>query len=366
MKAWIKQIYQNRIVQHAAFWLLFILFQSTPYLTVEGRWFQTLLEIAMVVPSQMLMVYTVIYLLIPKFLLSGKYMKFFLSMLGILIISMLLYRTIQVFVNGPIFYPDKETDWIFFSPLYLIYGLFPLFIVTGFAATIKLAKRAFYNIRQTQQLSKEKLEAELKLLKSQIHPHFLFNTLNNLYALALDNSEKSADGILKLSDLLHYMLYDCNASVVSLDKEVQLIEDYISLETLRYSDRLKVDFNITGKSRKKLVPPMIILPFVENAFKHGTSKHLQKALITIDLDVEDERMKLYVSNSKPAVKQNEGSGYTEGIGLKNVKRRLDLLYEASYQLSIDDQENTFTIKLEIEFIHQLTNNKNENPMPAGG
>ncbi len=366
MKGWIKKIYQNRIVQHTIFWLLFIFFQSTPYLTVEGKWFQLFLEIAMVVPSQMLMVYTVIYLLIPRFLLTGKYMKFSLSLLGILIISMLLYRSIQMFVNGPIFYPEKEGDWIFFSPLYLIYGLFPLFIVTGFAATIKLTKRAFYNIRQTQQLSKEKLEAELKLLKSQIHPHFLFNTLNNLYALALDNSEKSADGILRLSDLIHYMLYDCNASLVSLDKEVQLIEDYISLETLRYSDRLQVDFNITGESRKKLVPPMIILPFVENAFKHGTSKHLQKALIVIDLVVENERMKLQVTNSKPTVKVNEDGSYTEGIGLKNVKRRLDLLYGSSYILYIDDQETTFTIKLEIEFIHQLTNKQHENPMPAGG
>jgi len=365
MKGLIKKIYQNRIVQHVTFWLLFILFQSTPYLTLEGKWLQALLEITMVSPSQMLMVYVVIYLLIPRYLFMRKYMKFLLSVLGTLVISMLFYRSIQIFINGPLFYPEKEHDWIFFNPLYLIYGLFPLFIITGFAATIKLVKRAFNNIRQTQQLSNEKLEAELKLLKSQIHPHFLFNTLNNLYALALDNSQKTAKGILRLSDLLHYILYDCNASLVSLDKEVKLIKDYISLETLRYSDRLQVDLNVIGESRNKLVPPMIILPFVENAFKHGTSKHLQKALITINLTVEEKRLILLVENSKPSGKLNEGNGYAEGIGLKNVKRRLDLLYGSSYSMLIDDQENTFSINLEVEFIHPLTNMKHENQMPSG-
>jgi len=344
-----KKIVNNKILQHIIFWITIVVFLSIPYCTKAGQCFQLSMEILLLTPAQIFFVYVLIYLLIPKFLIKKKYVLFFVSFILTTAAALMILRMIQFYITSKIFYADTKDGWEFWAFLYFFYGLISIYVVAGIAATIKLVRQTLISNKQNQLLVQQKLEAELKLLKSQIHPHFLFNTLNNLYALALDNSEKSAKGILKLSGLLHYMLYDCNAPLVMLKREIQQIEDYISLEKLRYSNRLEVEFDIVGKTDNKMIPPMIILPFVENAFKHGTSKHLQKASIYINLSAENHRLHLIVKNSKSPVISNDESGYTKGIGLRNVRRRLELLYPDNHTLDIKDEENKFTIYLDIDF-----------------
>ena len=343
----VKKIVNNKILQHIVFWIAIVVFLSIPYCTQEGQCFQLSMEILLLTPSQIFFVYILIYGLIPRFLIKKKYLLFFFLFILSSAAALMILRMIQFYITSNLFYADTKDEWKFYSFLHFFYGLMSIYIAAGIAATIKLVKQTLKNNKKTQLLAQQKLEAELKLLKSQIHPHFLFNTLNNLYALALHDSGKSAEGILKLSGLLHYMLYECNASRVLLKREIKQIEDYISLEKLRYSKRLKVEFDIIGNIIDKMIPPMIILPFVENAFKHGTSKHLQKAWINISLKSESNKISLIVQNSKSTEVSSDESGYTKGIGLKNVKRRLELLYPGKHNLELNDEENKFTVCMEI-------------------
>ena len=196
------------------------------------------------------------------------------------------------------------------------------------------------------QTEKEKLTAELQLLKAQVHPHFLFNTLNNLYALTLRKSDGAPEMVLKLSGLLSYMLYECNATEVPLEKEIRMLENYVDLEKLRYGSRLDVSLNFTGDIRGKTITPLLLIPFVENAFKHGSSEQLEQAWISLDLAVEGNRMSFKLVNSKDA-NESPGGG-AGGIGLVNVRKRLELIHANNYELKITPQEETFLVYLSLE------------------
>ena len=184
-------------------------------------------------------------------------------------------------------------------------------------------------------------------MKSQIHPHFLFNTLNNLYALTLKKSDKAPETVLKLSELLDFMLYDCNASKINLDKELQLVKSYIDLEELRYNDNLSIQFDVAGETSKTEIAPLLILPFIENCFKHGISEQTDKSWIKISVNVNDNSIKLLAENSRSARSHEDIKGYKEGIGFENVKRRLQLLYPGKHKLEIKKDNQVHSVKLEI-------------------
>jgi LytS/YehU family sensor histidine kinase len=230
-----------------------------------------------------------------------------------------------------------------------------MYLVVFLAIAIKLLKQ-WYVIQQANHLLENaRLEAELKLkeaelilLKAQIHPHFLFNTLNNLYGLTLEKSEEAPEVVLKISALLDYLLYKCNSPKVALTQEIEYIHNYLALEKLRYSENLKVNFTVKGKVKHKLIAPMLILPFVENSFKHGVSHELESTGIHISLQVEANRMQLSVINSKALITAKDTQSYTSGIGLQNVKKRLDLLYTDRYRLKITDKETQYHIQLELQ------------------
>ena len=224
------------------------------------------------------------------------------------------------------------------------------------AALIKFFKHWYQQQKATQQLAQDKLQAELKFLKAQIHPHFLFNTLNNLYALTLKKSSNSPEVVLKLSELLNYMLYECNVPLAPLRKEIDLIKNYISLERLRYGKRLDISLNIGGDIHGKMIAPLLLLPFVENSFKHGVSGLTSKAWVSMDIQVKGNQLVMKVDNSKSNGK-GEDLDYKEGIGLTNVKRRLELLYEGRYDLKILDTDDSYLVVLRLtlsgEYPHKL-------------
>jgi LytS/YehU family sensor histidine kinase len=176
----------------------------------------------------------------------------------------------------------------------------------------------------------------------------LFNTLNNLYALTLDKSDKAPEVVVKLSDLLSYMLYECDVAETPLAKEVQLLQDYMELEKIRYSDEIKINLDISGRINGKYIAPLILLPFVENGFKHGLSKQIYQPWINITLDIEDYFLSFKVENNSPLVKNINENGYAEGIGLKNVRRRLDLIYAEQYTLEITNKDEIFTVNLQVK------------------
>ena len=210
-----------------------------------------------------------------------------------------------------------------------------------------MTQRNFREEKSIRELSEMKTEAELKFLKAQVHPHFLFNTLNNLYALTLDQSPKASEVVLKLSELMNYMLYECNEDNILISKEINLIENYLSLERIRYEDNLDLEFNVKGEIAGKKIAPMILLPFVENAFKHGVSKLVSHAQVRIELCLDGNKLEFKSSNSKPAENKPDLIGYSDGIGLKNVQRRLELLYHQRHEIDFFYTETEFNVSLKI-------------------
>ncbi|WP_299120694.1 histidine kinase [uncultured Winogradskyella sp.] len=207
-----------------------------------------------------------------------------------------------------------------------------------------LMARFYKNQQKYLKLNEQKKTAELTALKHQLNPHFLFNTLNNLYALALKKSDQTPEVIEKLSDMLDYMLYRTNETFVSLQKEIELIENYLSLEKVRYGKRVKISFENTIKEDVKIAP-LLLLTFIENAFKHGVSQELKKAYITIVITVENNQILFSIENSKsktPIEKGNE-----ECIGLKNVKKQLELLYSGNYNLEVIDKTESYKVILKL-------------------
>jgi len=208
--------------------------------------------------------------------------------------------------------------------------------------------RHIYNhikLRQTtQQLRIEKQQAELNYLKSQTNPHFLFNTLNNIYSLARDKSDRTPETILRLSKILRYMLYEAGGSYIAIEQELKIIEDYISLEKLRYDDSLRINFNYNVEDMKQALPPLLLMPLVENAFKHGVSETRYQPFVDIHLSVARRQLSFFVKNSAEGLAG--GGKVKENIGLSNLKRQLELLY-TDYEVLLEQRDSEFLATLKI-------------------
>jgi LytS/YehU family sensor histidine kinase len=240
---------------------------------------------------------------------------------------------------------DKMPGMDFIIPIWIRQILFNYPAVVGFAVAIKLLKRWYLKQKETEQLIREKISAELQLLKAQVHPHFLFNTLNNIYSFILNGSSRAPEMIKKLSSLLNYILNECNRSLVPLKKELSLIQDYIELERIRYGDKLSLSLHIQGNAACKMISPLLLIPFVENSFKHGTSRMLTHPWVKLDINIENHSLEFKISNNKP-----EWSNETiikKGIGLNNVKQRLQLLYPNNYSLNIIENEMSYDVTMKI-------------------
>jgi two-component system, LytTR family, sensor kinase len=267
-------------------------------------------------------------------------------LIGTALFFIVFQRVIVYYMTYPIFFPGQKPSYAFLQ-INWFYNFTNIYLVVGVVSVIKLSKISFEQQRNARELDQEKTEAELKFLKSQIHPHFLFNTLNNLYALTLDKSDKAPEVVLKLSDLLNYMLYECNEPYMLVTKEIILLENYLSLERIRYGEQLDLSFQVTGEIIGKRLAPMLLLPFVENAFKHGVSKVRKDAGVSILLDCSENILSFLVRNSCAMLPDHDLAGYTEGIGLKNVKRRLELLYPEKHKLELEQTDKEFSIQLMI-------------------
>jgi LytS/YehU family sensor histidine kinase len=236
-------------------------------------------------------------------------------------------------------------------------SLLKMSTTAGITCMIVLFKYWVKKQHEWVQAEKERAIAELQLLKAQVHPHFLFNTLNNIYSFSLENSKKTPGLILKLSSLLSYMLYDCKAEEVSLEKELEVMKNYIDLEKERYGDNIDISLNIEGDIKNKQIAPLLLLPFLENAFKHGTSEQLEKPWLSMDLTIKQNTLKCKIANSK-----NEIVPFSEkGIGIQNVKKRLAFLYPDKHELKINDEGDFFVVSI---LLVDLMSNKLEHPQAS--
>lgn len=344
---------KRRFLNHLLFWTAFIAVNGFVWGycgEINATYFSTAYQYTIaLLPILVAGVYFNLYILLPRFFLTKKYTSYFFSVT-------IVYLILSVLVRSVLYYGfENKNDFTgaptaFLSPYYLgkimVMNLSPVFLVSS---VIKLWQQWYLQQKLAQDLQKEKLDAELKFLKTQIHPHFLFNTLNNIYSLALTKSNKTPQMLLKLSDLMSYMLYDSQENKIPLEKEIKHIQDYVDLERLRYGNRLDVQFIINGSLQGKFIAPLVLIPFVENAFKHGPSAGIETSWIRITLNVTDDKLWIRVENSKTEGMPN-GLSVGKGIGLVNVQRRLNLLYPDRFDLATKKGNDQYAVDLKLTII----------------
>jgi two-component system LytT family sensor kinase len=340
---------KKRIIYHIAFWVAYVLFKS--YLQFESA--SDTLNLTMlvrIVTAQMVFLVIKIPLVYGMFFVLEKYLTkqwnavgTIFSMAGLFIVSTVLFQLIkQLIVLREIYNVDASIGQAFgFSSL--LSTIFILGFVCSAALAIKLIRTNIQQRAEQQEMVKRKLETELKFLKAQINPHFFFNTLNNIYALARKKSDETPGVVMKLSELFRFILYESSKKHVTIHDEVKVLENYIELERIRYNQKLTINFVKSIDNEMQLMAPLVLLPFVENAFKHGASESRFSSDIHIHLTVAEGVLTFSSENSKAEqLEKNE----TEQIGLANIRRQLELLYP-DHELTITNRPTSFKVFLKL-------------------
>jgi two-component system, LytTR family, sensor kinase len=302
--------------------------------------------------GQMILVILNIYWLMPRYFLIKKYLLYTVAIIFfVFLITYIVTELSPFFVK--IFGLETlerrgsriRNDSIFEMIAFRIWRSFPFLIAVVISSLYKTAGLADAQQKEKTILQKEKLETEMKLLKSQINPHFLFNVLNNLYSLSLIKSDLTPDYLLKLSGMLRYILYECNVEKVLLTKEIEYIENYVEMFKLKDSRGLNIKLSLEQGPKNFMIAPMVFIPFIENSFKHSNVENLVDGWIRISLSFFDNMLHFSIANSKSEksfTKDKQG-----GIGLKNVARQLQLIYPGTHKLEIAENSDSFVINLSI-------------------
>lgn len=347
--------FQSSVLKHFLFWIVvyvyFIL--SINNVGIYASYRHLLESSGIIVLAQIITAYTCLYVLLPKFLNKKKTGLFVFWMLVLLIAVFALYQAVRMFYFDVVYFDSfNEIQRNYATESYwkrlTYFSVFLSKCILYLTPTALLLMSRFYkNQQKFLKLNEQKKIAELTALRNQLNPHFLFNTLNNLYALALDKSDRTPEVIERLSDILDYILYRCKENYVPVQKEIELIENYLSLEKIRYGNRVTVHFEHKVNPEVKIAP-LLVLALVENAFKHGVTQELRKAKIGISLTTNTTEVLFSICNSKPNTSIDEKLESDEPLGLKNVKQQLKLLYPNSHELKIIDKEDTFKVKLRLK------------------
>ncbi len=339
----VKTLYKYRI-HHLAFWVLYLLMWMS-LIGPEPNWQTTFISTFVVLFFHIVLSYFNNYLLIEWFLFRRKYLAYFSSLfLSIVLtcypLALFSYRFIT---------RDSDSIASIWSLQFFIYnGLFLLFTVL-ISASVKLFRNWYIKEQSNNALQKLNVENELKFLKAQINPHFLFNNLNNLYALTLKHSELAPDVVLKLANILRYGLYESQKQKVLIDDDIQFVKDYIELEKLRLGDRADVELEVIGSSFGLMIEPLLFINYIENAFKHGANPSIGKSKIHIQYKLESalNQLTFTISNQIPKVLNQIDQQKVGGIGLKNVETRLNILYPGKHLLKIEQLNQTYTVHLTL-------------------
>ena len=334
---------KKRLPFHILFWLIYYLWSSYVTASFDYKFYRAFMSEAITLPLKIVVAYFLLYYLLPKYILTGKYKKLIIIFFLLALIAGFIFRVLQGAIILPVFYPQRPfTPWDIGR---FMWALFEIFSISAILLSIKLFILKFESMQREKELENEKLQTELSFLKAQINPHFLFNTLNNIYGLSLKNSPQTSDSILKLSELLRFILHDGSMSEIKIIDEIKIINDYIELEKLRYGERLNINFKIDIDNQNQMIAPLILLSFIENSFKHGASESRFNSSINISLLLKNGYLTFSVINSK------EGGSYNDnGIGLKNIRRQLELIYESRHSINIQNSNDLFELKLTINLL----------------
>jgi sensor histidine kinase YesM len=327
---------------HVLFWLLYTALTAS-VIRIGNSWIDSFQRQLPIVATHALVVYVNLYLLLPKLLLVRNYVTYIFSVLLLIAgatfpLAILTHRLVAQEVI-------QDEVWSSFFLFLIAVGLFFSLILS---MTLKFLKEWYQDQQSKRELKQVQLQTELMYLKAQINPHFLFNSLNNLYALTLMKSDLAPQIVLRLSDILRYVLYEASAGKVDIQKEIQHLHDFIMLEKLRLGDRITVNLDLEEPQYNYTIEPMLYLTLVENAFKHGAQSEISQGWVNIKGRTIKDGYALLVENSTaPKVSVNKAGG----IGLSNLRKRLDLIYQGKYQLDIVQDDSQYSVSLILTLSH---------------
>jgi len=342
---------QKGLLYHIFFWVIFFLF-----LVVYGNRAESLgteiLHKSIRILFYIGIVYGNLFILFPRYLKNNRLFTYLILLIALVILA----TPIEVLLHYYLFnHENKAFEDVFNFQSNSNFFLGSFFV--GFSSSIyKIINDWMEHQRVRVELQRQNLTSELKYLKTQINPHFFFNTLNSLYALTLKKSDKAPEIVLKLSDMMRYMLYESNERMISLTQEINYIENYLDLERLRHGEQFDIDLKITGDHKGYKIAPLLFIPFLENSFKHGIDHQLRSGYVRIQLDIKDAALQLKVINSIPDISNEAQLKETKkvgGIGLTNVRRRLNILYPKKHNLKINRQDKEFEIILDLKIQRDL-------------
>lgn len=340
---------QRKLLMHIGFWCVYASFFFYRISYSRGGedpdWDRILKDVSFQVIAMIVISYINYFFFLPRLFKTrnlGRYLVEFIPVF-------LLLAYMVVLGKRAILDDDSWMQKVVYSDRFMIIVMLNTFFLVIFVGLLRFVENWFEMEARKKEFENEQLTSELRFLKAQINPHFLFNTLNNLYYLAFNKSPNTTEVIAKLSTMMRYMLYDSNHARVPLEKEIEYIENYISLEKLRLNQEVPITFEVKGSTAGVSIVPLVLITFLENAFKHGVSNSTKGSWIKATLDVEQGTCHYTVSNSKIT---ESGKTVTEksGIGLQNVKRRLELSYPDNHQLEVTEDENSYFVDLKLNLV----------------
>lgn len=333
----LKQIFIESKSLHVFFWFLLALFlviidrSECNFITKVGKTFISIF-------FYMIITYINWFVLIPVFLKRRKWLGYIFSLL-ILACILTPPKSLSFFLLFEN-YPNIQQYFLGNQNLLLFESIF----VSAVSSAVIITQDWIF---QRKDMEHQQLQSELNFLKSQINPHFFFNTLNNLYALTLKKSNNAPEMVLRLSEMMRYMLYECNEPKVPLEKEINYLKNYIELEKLRQSENFDINLRIEGSPNSHKIAPLLFIPFVENSFKHGMSNQIHEGYVNIDLNIENKNLQLHIENSLAELPMKLSNKKSGGIGLINIKRRLELIYPKKHKLNTNKSDSKFTVDLHL-------------------
>ena len=353
-----------RVKRHLLFWTCWSVYfglvrEFNPRIFMDTghfpNFFRTMAQAFLTLLPQSVLVYPLLYFILPRYGFKGKYAKAFFLIIALVfvMISVTAFLLMAIPWYEAMWLPQKvsllanESTFLGKFRIAFLIALQGSCAGAGLATCFKMFKDHYVKNITNQQLLKENIEAQLQFLRAQVHPHFLFNALNNIYSETKLESPKGSKMIMGLSDMLRYILYEGQKPVVSLKQELTMITEYINLEKIRYGNKLDVHILLPDKTDNIYIAPLLLLPFVENCFKHGASNLVEQAWISLTISIDGRHLKMKLVNSKP-IDEKQATGNKTGIGIANVRTRLEMLYPGKYELSITNEQEIFIVNLTLE------------------
>ncbi len=369
--------WQYRILRHASFWLFWVIFQGflyacTPANIQQGFWAglpYSMLDSIIYIFVHIFLAYSLMYFVIPHLLIKQKYWLTGVTTILFILLTSVLSVLVTQYIIAPIRFSLLGQSYklnnvkIYNEDFYrsMLAGLRGGLTIGGIAAAIKLMKLLYAKEQRNLQLQKENIASQLQLLKAQVHPHFLFNTLNNIYSYTQNSSPVAAKMVAGLSDMLRFILYEANHPFIPLSNELKMIQDYTALEQIRYGNKLEVHLDLPEQTHNLYIAPLLLLPLVENSFKHGASTMLEHPWISLSIAISGTEMHMKLINGKTVSEERKTGDH--GIGISNVEKRLALIYPAKHELSITNDTEVFIVNLKLVLEQRKTTEEKPAPIP---